>query len=113
MSGTPQPPNIKIIDQDQPANVATEFHVMHTPNEFLLTIIEVIPQMGYKLGESSAHPGKKIPQLQTTGIVHKVVGRFGMSPATFKKMVSVANQNLKQYENKFGEVAINPPEGLQ
>jgi hypothetical protein len=106
-------PNIKIVDQDQAAKVATEFHVMHTPNEFFLTVIAVIPQMGFKISDQQDQTGKRIPQLLNTGIHHKVVGRFGMSPATFKKMVNVSGQNLKQYEGKYGEIAINPPEGLQ
>lgn len=107
------PPNIDIIDQDRPANVATEFHVMHTPNEFLVTIIEVIPQMQYKIPEFPNESGRRLPRLQNTGIIHKVVGRFGMSPSTFKKLVQVTSQNLIQFEKKYGEVAINPPEGMQ
>ncbi len=107
----PQQPNIKIIDQEQSANIATEFHVLHTPNEFLLTIIETIPEMEYKVPSDTE--GKQVPRLHNTAIYHKVVGRFGMSPATFKKLVQVITQNLTQFESKFGQIAINPPEGLQ
>lgn len=115
MSSKPIPTKIEIIGQDQAANVASEFHVMHTPNEFMLTVIEIIPQMEFtaKSTVNSEGQTKSFARLQTKGILQRVVGRFGMSPATFKKLVVVANQNLKQFERKFGEIAINPPEGLQ
>ena len=109
------PPNITIIEQDKAASIAQEFHVMHTANEFILTVIEVIPQMEYSTSDTITPEGKskKVARLKTSGIIQRVVGRFGMSPAAFKKMVTVSSTNLRQYENKFGEIAINPPEGLQ
>ncbi len=110
-----QPRNIEIIGQDQSAKFANEFHIMHTPNEFVLSVVEVIPQMKFSTQEGITDQGKKhnIAKISSAGIIQKVVGRFGMSPAAFKKMVTVMNKNLQQYEAKFGSIAINPPEGLQ
>ncbi|MHA2029886.1 MAG: DUF3467 domain-containing protein [Candidatus Kariarchaeaceae archaeon] len=106
---------ITITGQDQPAIFANEFQIMHTPNEFVLSVVEVIPQMEFTAQEGYTKEGSKqnIAKLRSSGIMQKIVGRFGMSPAAFKKMVSVMNTNLKQYESKFGSIAINPPEGLQ
>ncbi|MFV2014688.1 MAG: DUF3467 domain-containing protein, partial [Candidatus Heimdallarchaeota archaeon] len=89
--------------------------IMHTPNEFVLSVVEVIPQMKFSTRESFTEQGKKqnVAKISSTGILQKIVGRFGMSPAAFKKMVTVMNKNLQQYEEKFGSIAINPPEGMQ
>ncbi|OLS23759.1 MAG: hypothetical protein HeimC2_24980 [Candidatus Heimdallarchaeota archaeon LC_2] len=110
-----KPINIEITGQDQSALFANDFHVMHTPNDFVLSVVEAIPQMQFSLKESINQDGKtrNITRLSSTGIIRKVIGRYGMSPAAFKKMVSVMNTNLKQFEDKFGEIAINPPEGMQ
>ncbi len=108
-----KPPRIEIIDQDQPSKFATEFNIMHTPNEFVLNLIENIPQMTYvdttTIDPKTSQP-REIKRLQTDYIVQRVVGRYSMSPASFKKLAIVINQNLKKYEDKFGEIAINPPE---
>lgn len=103
---------IKIEGQDIPARLAQEFHVFHTPNEFLISLIEIIPQMEYAMREG-ANKQPHITQLQNTGLVHQVVGRFAISPASVKKLAQVLQRNIQQYESKFGEIAINPPEGLQ
>ncbi|MHA2502436.1 MAG: DUF3467 domain-containing protein [Candidatus Kariarchaeaceae archaeon] len=106
---------IEIEGLNQSAKLAQEFQISHTPNEFLLNLIEVIPQMGFKVREQPGkEPGsiRKSAQLEHTGMLQKVVGRFVMSPAAMKKLVNVMNHNLKQYEEKFGEIAINPPEGF-
>ncbi len=110
-----KPLKIDIIGQDQSAIFANDFHIMNTPNEFVLSIVEAIPQMQFSSKEEFNQDGKKrnIMRISTSGIVRKIVGRYGMSPASFKKMVSLMNTNLKQYEDKFGSIAINPPEGLQ
>jgi hypothetical protein len=106
---------IKIVGPETEARMAQEFHVIHTPHEFLLSIIEVIPQMAYvNTGQEEVNVANMKPQarLQNTGILQKIVGRYGMSPAAFKKLVVVAQRNLQQYEAKFGEIAIQPPEGM-
>ena len=103
-------PPIRIEGQDMKARLAQEFHVLHTPNEFLLSILEVIPQMAY-FNEKEA--GKISNKLQSAGILQKVVGRYVMSPAAMKKLAHVLSKNLEQFEKKFGEIVINPPEGLQ
>ncbi len=109
------PTKITITNQDLEAKFASEFHIMHNPNEFVLTMLEVIPQMKYTFKEVP-HPKTGLPtkvaRMANDGLVQKVVGRFGMSPATMKKLVTVLNQNVKNYEAKFGEISINPPEGL-
>jgi hypothetical protein len=106
---------IEIIGQEQSAIFANEFHIMHTPNDFVLSVVEVIPQMQFSTKSRVTEKGTKqnLAKVSSTGIVHNIVGRFGMSPAAFKKMVTVMNKNLQQYEDKFGSIAINPPEGLQ
>ena len=109
---------IEITGLDQPANLAQEFHVSHTNNEFLINMIEVIPQMGFRLNSISdpSDPSKIISQqahLTHTGMIQKVNGRFVLSPAAMKKFLNVLSHNVQQFEAKFGEIVINPPEGLQ
>lgn len=110
-----QPKKIEIVGQDQSAVFANEFQVMHTPNDFVLSVLEVIPQMQFSTQERFSEEGKKqnLAKISSTGVIRKIVGRFGMSPAAFKNMVTMMNKNLQQYETKFGSIAINPPEGLQ
>lgn len=107
------PPKVEITGQDKEANFVSEFHIMHTPNEFLLTLLEVIPQMKFEV-QDIIHPKtqkpSKITRMTNDGILQKVVGRYGMSPASYKKMVQIMNQNLMNYEKKFGEIMIQPPE---
>ena len=80
-----------------------------------MSLIEVIPQMIYQETDgiipTTKQPGK-VMRMKNDGILQKIVGRYGMSPAAFKKFVTVLNQNLKKYEEKFGEISINPPEFL-
>ena len=111
MQPSPKKLPIKIEGQDKTALLASEFQVFHTANEFILNVLEVIPQMEYQ-SSTEIIAGKNVAKLMTVSILQKVIGRFGMSPAAFKKLVQVANHNLAQYEKKFGEIAINPPEGL-
>lgn len=110
-----KPLKIEITGQDQSALFANDFHIMHTPNEFVLSIVEAIPQMQFSSQESINQDGKtrNVARISSSGILRKIIGRYGMSPAAFKKLVTVMNTNLKQYEDKFGAIAINPPEGLQ
>ena len=106
-------PKINIDGQDKAANFVSEFHCLHTPHDFILSMLEVIPQMKYTeqdgINPRTQQP-TKVAKLQNAGILQKIVGRYGMSPASFKKLVTLLNQNLKKYEEKFGEIAIQPPE---
>lgn len=106
-------PKINIDGQDKAANFVSEFHCLHTPHDFILSMIEVIPQMKYTEQDGLNPITKeaiKVAKLQNAGIIQKIVGRYGMSPASFKKLVTVLNQNLKKFEEKYGEIAIRPPE---
>ncbi|MCY3410337.1 MAG: DUF3467 domain-containing protein [Candidatus Heimdallarchaeota archaeon] len=108
-----KPPVIKIEGQDKSSLFASEFHCLHTPHEFLLTVLEVLPQMKF-VHEDVMHPTTnqpgKVARLKNDFILQKIIGRYAMSPASFKKLVNVLNQNLKKYEEKFGEIDIHPPE---
>lgn len=109
-----QPPRIRIEGQDKEAKFVSEFHVVHTPNEFIVSLIDTIPQMQYKHQDVGLEPNKrKVAKLHTDHLMQMIVGRYGMSPASFKKFVNILVQNLKNYESKFGEISINPPEFLQ
>ena len=90
---------IEITGQDQSALFANDFHIMHTPNDFVLSVVEAIPQMQFSMQESINQDGKtrNVTRLSSTGIMRKIIGRYGMSPASFKKMVGVMNTNLKQF----------------
>jgi len=107
---------IELTGLEQSAKLAQEFQISHTTNEFLLNMIEVIPQMEFRMQGSAPDDPRKLRQnarLEHTGMLQKVVGRYVMSPAAMKKLVGVLQHNLKQYEDKFGEIVVNPPEGLQ
>ena len=64
--------------------------------------------------EQTVHPTTKQPgkvmRLKNDYILQKLIGRYAMSPASFKKLVGVLNQNLKKYEQKYGQIDIHPPE---
>ena len=40
---------IEITGQDQSALFANDFHIMHTPNDFVLSVVEAIPQMKFSM----------------------------------------------------------------
>ena len=112
---TPIPIKIKLEGQDQKSSFASDFTIFNTANEFVMSMIEIIPQMQLTTKEITDSSGqrKRVSRMQTNHILQKVLGRYAMTPAAFKKLVNIANQNLKKYEEKFGEIVINPPENLQ
>ena len=111
----PNPIKIKLEGQDRASQFASDFTIFNTANEFMLSMIEIIPQMELTTKEITNPNGqrKRVSRMQTNHILQKVLGRYALTPAAFKKLVNIANQNLKKYEEKFGEIVINPPENLQ
>ena len=61
----------------------------HTPNDFLIDFIFAAPGM---------------PQAP-------VVSRIIMTPENAKKLMLALNDNIKKYENQFGEITLHNPIG--
>ncbi len=89
MENQPQQPNvqIKIEDQTLKGAYANVMRVLHTPEEFVMDFMNVI---------------------ELNGIVS---ARVIVAPGHFKRIVAALNDNLKKYEQVFGEIKageVNP-----
>lgn len=71
---------IKIIDNIPGAEYSNIAQIAHTKEEFLIKFLNVIEGGG------------------------RVVGKMILSPAHLKRMVVAMNENLKKYEENFGEI---------
>jgi hypothetical protein len=66
--------------------------IQHNPYQFLLELGQDIPlvEMG-----------------QEVKLIKKTVGRFSLSPIFAKLLRNVLDDNIKNYESKFGEIIIS------
>ena len=71
---------IRAKDEDLKGNYSNLMQIMHTKEEFMLDFFMVTPPNG----------------LLTSRIV--------MSPGHLKRMINALKDNLKKYEDKFGEI---------
>ncbi|MBI5404966.1 MAG: DUF3467 domain-containing protein [Candidatus Kerfeldbacteria bacterium] len=88
----PQPINIKADDATLKGVYANTMFVSHTPEEFVMDFMNVMPQP---------------PQ-------GMLVGRVITSPGHFKRIIAALTENLKRYEKNFGTVeASSEPTGQE
>ena len=111
----PNPIKIVIEGQDKKSSFANDFTIFNNANEFILSMIEIMPQIELKTKEITDSSGKRkrVPDVQTNHILRNILEKYALTPAAFKKLVGMANHNLKIYEAKYGEIVINPPQNLQ
>lgn len=75
-----QPLEIKIQDNLAGGEYANAMQVSHNKEEFILTFFNILPPVG------------------------RVCGKIITSPGHLKRMISALQENLKNYEGKFGPV---------
>ncbi|MDP3899469.1 MAG: DUF3467 domain-containing protein [bacterium] len=78
-SNNPQP-QIKIADNIAGAEYANAMQASHNKDEFHLIFMNILPPSG------------------------KVTGKIITSPGHFKRMVKAMQENVKKYEDQFGEI---------
>lgn len=83
----PQPIQIKAKDEDLKGSYSNVMQVMHTKEEFVLDFLLVVPPTGV------------------------LTSRIAMSPGHIKRMITALQNNLKNYQEKFGD--IKEAEALQ
>ena len=80
MENKNQQQQIKIADNIPGAEYTNFINIAHNQEEFQLMFANVMPPAG------------------------KVVGKIITTPGHFKRIVSAMNDNLKKYEEQFGEI---------
>jgi len=80
MSNQNQPQEIKIADNIPGAEYANAAQISHNKDEFQMFFFSIVGQTG------------------------RVVGKIITNPGHYKRMVAAMMDNLKKYEEKFGEV---------
>lgn len=74
--------NIKINDDELKGKYANNMQVMHTKEEFVIDFMNIFPPNGI------------------------VSSRMIVSPGHLKRMIAALQDNLKKYEDKFGEIKM-------
>jgi hypothetical protein len=84
----PQKQEIKIADNIPGAEYANAMQVNHNKDEFQIMFLSIMGMSG------------------------RVTGKVMTNPGHFKRMVNAMNENLKKYEDNFGEIkeSISPAE---
>ncbi|MBI2356100.1 MAG: DUF3467 domain-containing protein [Candidatus Doudnabacteria bacterium] len=80
----PQNVNIKISDEILKGQYANMMMITHTKEEFVLDFMNVLPPQGM------------------------VVSRVITSPGHIKRIVAALSENLKKYEDQFGQIVEAP-----
>jgi hypothetical protein len=80
----PKPQQIKIADNIAGAEYSNIAQINHTQEEFQMMFMNVLPPSG------------------------KVVAKVIITPGHFKRMIAAMQENLKKYEDRFGEVKTAP-----
>ncbi len=76
----PQKQEIKIADNIPGAEYANAMQVNHSKDEFQIMFLSIMGMSG------------------------RVTGKVMTNPGHFKRMVNALNENLKKYEDQFGEI---------
>jgi hypothetical protein len=84
---TPKPKEIKIADNIPGAEYANAMQVNHNRDEFQLMFLNIM------------------------GLTGRVTGKIITSPGHFKRMIAAMSENLKKYEEQFGEIKQAPDFG--
>ncbi len=74
--------NIKILDETLRGSYANQISVMHTKDDFVLDFLSIYPPEGI------------------------INARVITNPCAYKRMVMAMLDNLKKFEEKFGEIQI-------
>ena len=80
MSNQNQPQEIKIADNIPGAEYASAAQISHNKDEFQMFFFNIVGQSG------------------------RVIGKIITNPGHYKRMIAAMVDNLKKYEEKFGEV---------
>jgi len=80
MSNQNQPQEIKIADNIPGAEYANAAQISHNKDEFQMFFFNIVGQSG------------------------RVIGKIITNPGHYKRMIAAMVDNLKKYEEKFGEV---------
>ncbi len=80
----PQPQEIKIADNIPGAEYTNLAQINHNKEEFMLMFANVMPPSG------------------------RVVAKIITSPGHFKRMIGAMKDNLRKYEERFGEIKEAP-----
>jgi len=84
MVNQPQPQEIKIADNISGAEYTNLAQINHNKEEFMLVFANILPPSG------------------------RVVAKIITSPGHFKRMIMAMQENLKKYEEKYGEIKEAP-----
>lgn len=87
MTEQQQPIEIKASDEAVKGSYANMLQVAHTREEFVLSFMNVFPPVGV------------------------LTSRVFVTPAHMKRIVAALAENLKRYEQQFGEVELEPGGG--
>lgn len=79
---TPNEISVKASDEMLSGKYANVMNISHTPDEFILDFISVVPAA------------------RTAGLSARVI----TSPGHFKRILAAFEDNLKRYEEKFGNI---------
>jgi len=80
MNGQPKQIQIKAKDDDLKGNYSNLMQIFHTREEFLLDFFLISPPTGV------------------------LASRVVMSPGHLKRMIKALQENVRKYEEKFGEI---------
>lgn len=80
MTNQPEKQEIKIADNIPGAEYANAMQVNHNKDEFQMMFLSIMAPSG------------------------RVVGKIITSPGHYKRILAAMNDNLKKYEEKFGEI---------
>lgn len=82
-------PEIKIVDNVPGGDYANALQVKHNTDEIQLTFLNIMNQSG------------------------RVTGKIITTPGNFKRMISAMQDNVKKYEEKYGEIKESPEIGKE
>ena len=82
--GQAKPQEIKIADNIPGADYANAMQINHNKDEFQMMFLNIMSMSG------------------------RVTGKIITSPGHFKRMIAAMADNMKKYEEKFGEVKETP-----
>ena len=87
------------FNEKQPILSFNGAQVTHNPHDFIFVLRQEFPIMG---------EGGKVVNIQKN-----IIARYNTTPAMAKILLNVLAQNIKMYEDKYGEIATNIPENIK
>lgn len=90
---------------ETPILFANQFLIQHQPNEFVLTIGQLVPPP--ILGSS---PEERIEQAKQVDFATiRVLARIGMSPTRLRELIAILQGNLEQHDKQMQEIDPTQP----